>query len=213
MAWMRKQNTFNNSPYHDLMVDIETMATHNEAVVISVGAVKFRLDTEDDITTVQSPGRWWYRVLNREQQLDLGRLVSENTMNWWNNQEEEARDWMDEEGEDVSEALDDFIDWCDGDVHRIWGNGNMFDNNIMRSLFGMFGKVWPVHYTGDMDLRTLAFTWNLASKNRFKTKRPKFKIGVKHNAVADAMSQVIQAQRMFKDIRGTKYYGTETKAE
>ncbi len=52
--------------YHDVMLDIETLGTDTDAVVLSIGAVKFRLDTRDNQETLDDESRSFYAVLDSE---------------------------------------------------------------------------------------------------------------------------------------------------
>jgi exodeoxyribonuclease VIII len=193
-----------NELYPDVMLDIESFGTGSDAIVVSIGAVRFRLDTEDDFDTIKEEERSFYAVLDTEEQEADGRKSDPATMDWWNEQSAEARDVLRQPVEDTTDALNRFVRFCRG-CTRIWGNGNMFDNAIVRDICTDYGVEYPVKYWSDLDVRTLTYLWNKLTGWTLKGKRPDLKVGDAHNALDDARSQVLQVQRMFKELRGTKY--------
>jgi hypothetical protein len=148
--------------------------------------------------------RSFYDRLDTDQQSDKGRSVSDSTLKWWNDQSDEARKVFEETPEDVKLALKRFVKFCKGG-RRIWGNGNMFDNAIVRSLCKDFDVEYPVGYWNDLDVRTLTRLWNLLTNMVSKGKRPQINLGAEHNALDDARRQVIQCQLMFNELKGSKY--------
>ena len=203
-----KKRDFYDRTYPDVMVDLETMGTETDAQVLSIGAVRYRLDTVDDIRTIMDPDRCFYARLDLEDQESKGRTVSADTLEWWADQSDEARSVFAEDPEDVRSVLKRFIKFCSGG-RRIWGNGNMFDNAIMRSICKNYGLKYPVGYWNDLDVRTLTRLWNLLVNKVSKGKRPTIELGEEHNALDDARRQVIQCQHMYRDlsnnIRGSRY--------
>jgi len=199
-----KKREFDDRTYPDIMVDLETMGTESDTQVISIGAVRFRLDTVDDVTSIMDEGRSFYARLDLEGQRDKGRTVSASTEEWWKNQSDEARAVFEETPEDTKLALKRFLKFCKGGK-RIWGNGNMFDNTIVRSLCRDYGLKYPVDYWNDLDVRTLTRLWNLLRNMVSKGKRPTINLGEEHNALDDARRQVLQCQLMFNELKGSKY--------
>lgn len=210
MAWRRKaKNEFDQNTYKDVMVDIETMSTETNAQVVSIGAVRFRLDTQDDINSIHDTDRTFYARLNlKEQEEEMGRDSDPDTLAWWSKQSKAARAVFDEKEEDVGPALLRFVEFCKG-AKRIWGNGNMFDNAIIRDLCDDAGVEYPFYYSQDLDVRTLTYLWNSVTNWLSKGKRPEVNLGAEHDALDDAKRQVIQCQIMYNQIRGSKY-GPET---
>jgi hypothetical protein len=207
MGWAKKKNkkeAFDTRTYSDVMVDLETLSTETNAVVLSIGAVKFRLDVVDDIDSIKEEDRNFYSRVDEHDQEEQGRDVDLNTVDWWNKQSDGARQVFSEEGEPPAIALQRFLDFCKG-CKRIWGNGNMFDNAIIRDMCDDYGLEYPVPYYRDLDVRTLTYLWNLLTNWGSKGRRPEIILGEEHNALDDARRQVLQCQLMYKDIRGSKY--------
>jgi exodeoxyribonuclease VIII len=189
--------------YPDMMVDIESFSTNVKAQVVSIGAFRFRLDTSDDLNTIKDPERSFYAVLDTEEQEADGRITDPDTMAWWDRQSMEARAVLREPFEEVKPALERFAEFARG-VRRVWGNGNTFDNVIVRDLCNDYNVEYPVKYWGDLDMRTLKYLWNRLTNWAHKGKTKKT-IGDAHNALDDARSQVMQLQEMYRDLKGTRY--------
>jgi len=204
MGWSRKKNEFNKRTYPDVMVDLETMGTSVDTQVLSIGAVRFRMGVQDDVTSILERERGFYAVLDIDEQADKGRTTTSSTLDWWANQSKEARAVFEEPRQDVATVLDSFSTFCDG-AKRIWGNGNMFDNAIMRSLYDTYDRNYPVEYWKDLDVRTLTWLWNFLTDWRSKGKRPTVVLGEEHNALDDARRQTLQVQLMLKELKGSKY--------
>jgi hypothetical protein len=211
MGWTRKNKkaiefaeAFNGKNYPDVMVDLETLGTDTDCIVISIGAVRFRMGVRDDIKTITQPPRSFYARLDDEEQRQRGRSETPDTLDWWDRQSDEARAVLDVEGEPVASVLSRFSEFCTG-AKRVWGNGNMFDNAIMRDLYDDYGREYPVEFWKDLDVRTLTWLWNFLTDWKSKGKRPSFKIGEEHNALDDARRQVLQVQTMLTELKGSKY--------
>jgi hypothetical protein len=200
----KKKRAFDDRTYPDVMVDLETMGTDTDTQILSIGAVRFRLDTRDDVTSILDDDRAYYTRLDLEDQERKGRTKSSSTVEWWEAQSAEARAVFEEEPESPVRALKGFIRFCKG-ARRIWGNGNMFDNAIIRSACNTYDLEYPVGYWNDLDVRTLTRLWNLLSNVGSNKKRPEIKLGAEHNALDDARRQVLQCQLMFDELRGSKY--------
>ena len=62
----------------DIMLDIETLSTRPESVVLTLGAVKFSPWASD----VNTDDGLYVRV-NVDEQLESGRHVQQDTIDWW----------------------------------------------------------------------------------------------------------------------------------
>jgi exodeoxyribonuclease VIII len=176
-------------PERHIMLDIETLGTSTNAPVISIGAVAFY---PHDLSIGQA--KQW-NINDIEHQIKLGRAFDFATIKWWLNQSKEAIDktFNSKNAITTKEALNGLSQFCltddGGNVWGannvyIWGNGNMFDNVIMRSLYKDFNLDYPTSFRNDLDFRTIKWL--------FKDKQfPQINdVGTGHNAVDDAMWQV-----------------------
>ena len=61
----------------NIMVDLETLGTSADSVILSIGAVKF------DLETGEIDNRGFYASVSVESNLSFRRRVSEETLLWW----------------------------------------------------------------------------------------------------------------------------------
>lgn len=162
-----------------VMVDIESLDSGNNALILSIGAVEF--DPE------QAPGwlgREFYVVAKQDKQISKwGRTASERTIEWWGQQSEAARKVLfDESAVYLDTALGKFSEWFAGQHMQVWGYGSTFDNVVLRNAFNAVGTPCPWGYREDMCHRTLL---NLA-KGLIEVPARE---GTHHNALDDAKYQ------------------------
>lgn len=183
--------------YH-VMVDIETLCTGNNALPLSIGAVKF---TKDMILDKFEVG------IDPEDAQRFGRTITGSTVMWWfDPARDEARKRVFEMPKvDLSSALQGFADWCQiepasqptthdplgqlliGELGSLWGNGAIFDNVILESAAAATHTEWPFDFRRNECYRTM--------KNRC----PEVEFtrhGVHHSAVDDALSQALHLQQI-----------------
>ena len=65
------------------MIDLETLSTNPDAVVLTVGGVKF-----DPNSTMKPYSEMYFRV-DVDSQTQIGRNVMQETMDWWAQQPKE----------------------------------------------------------------------------------------------------------------------------
>jgi exodeoxyribonuclease VIII len=172
------------------MLDLETLATSTDAVVVSVGAVVF------DPNTRSAPGETFYRVLAMDEQVEYGRVISPETAIWWMNQSPEARAVFDAPRDDADYTLEDFGAYLRrNSVEAMWGNGSDFDNIIWGSLYETFHVKRPWSYSQNRCFRTMK---NLALPKEFiKPTRS----GTHHNALDDAVYQALYLQEIVQALK------------
>jgi exodeoxyribonuclease VIII len=162
------------------MVDIETLDSSNDALILSIGAKEF--DPELDLAGWQ--GRELYVVAKQDLQVSKWkRTTSEATKKWWSEQSEEARKVLaDPSAVMLDTALGAFAEWLAGQHVQVWGYGSTFDNVILRSAYRAVGMPCPWGHREDMCYRTLA------SIVRGMLEVPE-RTGTHHNALDDARYQ------------------------
>ena len=73
----------------DIMIDLETLATSSDAAILTIGAVKF--DPLDYNVEFDDSDKFYVKV-DLDSCNDINLTVSEDTINWWATQSEEARE-------------------------------------------------------------------------------------------------------------------------
>jgi hypothetical protein len=172
-----------------IMIDLETMGTSPDCVVLTLGAVKFDEDTRAE------PVDQIYHRLDIESQTSLGRTIDDSTLDWWSQQNAEVRDeaFSDHGRVDVNTALDDLNRLVVGAKH-IWAHGAVFDICILENLMRQLGRPCPWHYWQVADSRTL---FGLCPQDP----RPRHRETL-HNALADAYHQAQTVQKVLSKIKG-----------
>ena len=170
------------------MLDLETLATSPDSVVLTFGAIKF-----DPFTDTIDKGM--YIRLDVDEQISLGRKVDEGTLAWWGSQNEQVRE--EALGEDGRISIDNFTSQLNKFIvgaNRIWAQGPVFDIVILENLYRQIGKPAPWPYYTIRDSRTL-----------LKALGDDRKGGVNlHNALADCVSQAEAVQSAVKRYKLTE---------
>lgn len=161
---------------NNVMVDLETLATTADAVILSIGAVVFDLKTGEMSTD------GFYRVVSVESSLAQGRRVSESTLKFWMSQGDDAKSVFSEPSVPIDFALSEFAVWLPKDP-IMWSNGADFDLPMLAHAYTQLGDAVPWKYWNSRCFRTYK---NLPGAKEI---RVPFE-GIKHNALADAMHQV-----------------------
>ena len=169
------------------MIDLETLGTSADTVILTVGAIKF------DPLTDADPYADMYHRLNVDQQTDLGRTIDESTIEWWGKQDPEI--WEEALGDDNRIDVDDFIrdlqKWVVG-VDVIWAQGYGFDITILDHLLLSKGHNLPWNFWNVRDSRTL---FQLMPKDPRKALN-----FAAHNALEDCRAQAKCVQYCYREL-------------
>jgi 3' exoribonuclease, RNase T-like len=166
----------------DVMIDCETLATTADAVILSIGAVKF------DLETGQIDDAGFYASIDIDDSLAHGRRISESTLVWWMAQDKKAQAVFNEPKQDLESALRSFVEWLGHDRRRPWSNGADFDIPMLAHAFTHFRMDVPWQF------------WNARCVRTYKTlpaagSVPMFKND--HNALRDAVNQAVYVQAVY----------------
>ena len=167
--------------YENVMIDLETMGTNNNAAIIAIGAVTF--DFEGNI------GPTFYETIDLASSVENGGVMDASTVLWWMKQSGDARKEFEREGlleYVVLEHFQEFLAQFGSDV-KVWGNGASFDNVILANAYTRWVMDKPWQYYNDRCYRTM------------KGLHPEIMMereGTHHNALADAISQAKHLQRI-----------------
>lgn len=167
-----------------IMLDLETLGTGNEAVILSIGAVKFdQVDILDRFHVAIDPITCQH----------FGLKVDASTVMWWlDGDRADARTaLLEQETVDLPSALRGFADWAGVEDTPIWGNGSTFDNIILRSAYRLCGMDYPAPFWADKCYRTI------------KGLAPAITItreGTHHDALSDAENQARHMQEILTHL-------------
>lgn len=196
--------------YDQIMVDLETLGLNRDAMVVSIGAVRFSLDDHP-----QGPlgGFLPYTggIFYERFELSGYGHIDPKTLTWWMQQPEAARLAAFGEGSDKSpvpprrpatQIWKDFDEFLRKQpVTGFWSNGPLFDEDIIRHNFLCEGIEWPISFRATRDYRTIR---DLGKAVGIEPIEPH---GTKHHALDDACNQaenVLAVYRLCKLARSVK---------
>ena len=171
------------------MIDLETLGTVADAAIMSIGAVRFDLDSDK----IDDTG--FYASVSIDSNTEFKRRIQEDTLLCWLKQPIEAQTVFHESKQTLPAALHDLADWIGTDDCHMWSNGADFDLPMLAHAFTQCGMEVP---------------WRFWNSNCFRTykKLPGAKnvklpmLGTKHNALFDAIHQAKTAQAIQAKLFG-----------
>lgn len=177
---------------HNIMLDLETLGTTADAVIMSIGAVKFDLDTGligDDA---------FYASVCVDSNQQYKRRIDSDTLIWWFQQTTDAQAVMFEPKIALPQALEELTAWCldnsEAEQLTVWSNGADFDIPMLAHAFSTLRMELPWCHWNTRCYRTYK---NLPGA---KSVPPPERQGVKHNALADALYQAKHLQAIHKAL-------------
>jgi len=169
-----------------VMLDLETLGTRPDTVILTLGAVKF-----DPFDPDREPGPSLYMRMDIEEQLALGRTVDDGTIEWWAQQDSRVRKEAFEGGRTgVLQLKQDLNRFLVG-VGDIWCQGPVFDIAILEDLYrsqswGFAWSFWQIR-----DSRTL-FSVHGDPRDRVRDQA--------HNALMDCVYQARALQKIYQKL-------------
>ena len=186
---------------YNVMIDIETIGLSPEAVVLTIGMVKFDPNSLDD------PFDGVHIKLSPNEQKNDGRAINRDTLEWWSRQDPKVREEaFGPEGQlSVREGLVKIIEYfkvLDSTDHnqghiylsKVWGQGYGFDMTILKNLFQQYDMQEPWMFYQERDSRTL---FGLLEQDP----RPAEGQTNLHNALSDAYYQAIGVQKALRALK------------
>ena len=160
-----------------IMLDIETLGTTANSIILSIAAVKFEFG--NDNTEVYSVN------IDPKSAKKYGMISNPSTIQWWKDQRQEALKAFMTNQISIESALDGFTDfvgpqWKDT---IFFVNGASFDYPILQWSYDATGRTAPWKYWNQRDARTL---YAICGINM----RTYPRVGTYHNAVDDCLTQI-----------------------
>lgn len=165
------------------MIDLETLSTRKNAVILVLCAVKF---DPHNFKGVDNLEKFYYRV-NIESCKKIGMSWDQNTMRWWEQQQPEVREEaFGEPRYGIHQVLREFTAWVKG-CERVWSHGASFDVPILEEAYSLCNLPVPWKYYHVRDTRTL---YDLAQITLPTTSGSSGGGFGKHNALYDCYQQI-----------------------
>lgn len=170
------------------MIDLETLGTQPDSVIISLGVIKF------DPFSDNEPYDGQYLKLDIDEQNTLGRKVDDDTLAWWSKQDPKVRDeaLTDEGRTSLTEALQ-IINKSLVGVDYIWAQGPCFDIVMLEHLYRQKETPLPWNFWQIRDSRTLFGMMPVDPRKAIQQDL--------HNALADCYYQAKCVQQSYKHFR------------
>lgn len=187
---------------NDFSIDCETLSTHPNAAVVSIGVVNFDRDTG-------KIGESLHILINVDDAIKHGH-VSGSTMSWWIAQGGDARSLFDKKHDAERTNCHGALCRLKGfiakhsDRPRVWGNGSIADITWLDSLFNSAGAGMkaPWEFWDVRDMRTTMDDADLDMKSIPRE-------GTHHNAVDDALHQAKLISMARRKIRAALGMGVK----
>jgi hypothetical protein len=177
-----------------IMIDLETLATTPDAVILSIGACRFNLDTDEVFYGTEDNS--FYRAIDIDSQ--PGRRISASTLEWWMAQSKAAQGVFSESKTSLHTALLSLSVWMWGRGERsptVWSNGADFDLPILTHAYDQAGIERPwAPYAG----RCYRTYKNLPGARAVKVMR----LGEHHNALHDSIHQATHVCAIYQALFG-----------
>lgn len=153
----------------DVMIDIETLSTCQNSVIISIAAITFNLFDG----SYNNP---FYVNVDINSCIDLGLEIDGNTLYWWLNQSDESiNKWLPPKthsNKSLSQCLHDlesYIQFDDYNNVYLWSKGPRFDLGILSNAYHKLKRKIPWKYTNERCVRTIIELNNLQSSFHFES--------------------------------------------
>jgi hypothetical protein len=178
----------------DLMVDIEALAKHNDAVVLTIGAQIFdpsvrgwTTERQRHIHTGEHFDSYMNTRVDVDEQESLGRRIDDDTVAWWARQSAEAQSdaFSPDDRLPLKDALLQLTRLAEP-CKRVWSKGPMYDFAILEHAYEQVGLTVPWKFWNVRDARTVySLTPMLASRTNG------------HLAIEDCRNQILMLQDAF----------------
>jgi exodeoxyribonuclease VIII len=175
---------------NEVMIDIETLSTKNNALILTIGAIKF--SRNKDIEPLESTVNFYKRISIKSCK-KLNMDIDNDTVQWWNNQTKDARYEAIENKDrhDIKDVLIELTEFIK-DCKYIWANSPNFDCVILENAYRCCNLEIPWKYWNLRDCRTIYDLGNTSLKS--------ITTETKHNSLEDCYNQILCLNKAYKKI-------------
>lgn len=175
----------------DVMLDIESLSTAPDACILSIGAVRFNIETGEALLS----HNYFYQTIDIDSNIEMDRHVEGRTISWWMEQERAAQQAVFSGVGAVTlgdglRALAGYLNFRPFD--RIWCRGAAFDFPALESAFRAYKWPTPWPYYAVRCQRTLEDMAGIDKLPRDNTA---------HNALDDAIYQAHSAIAQWRALK------------
>jgi 3' exoribonuclease, RNase T-like len=172
---------------NDIMIDMETLDTSPYCVILTIGAVRFDPKGSGIVERLE------LRPTIDEQTEKYNRVINEDTIRWWGEQSEAAREEAMGDAGRISyrECMEALYKFC-WNRRAVWSNGASFDVVVAETAWRQLEMRIPWPFYTVRDTRTL-----------YEVAGVKLSDGghsTSHKAVEDAERQAIVVQKAYRKL-------------
>lgn len=163
---------------NNIMIDLETLSTRVNGVILSISAVRF------DIKTGESGG-FFHENINLIQSIRQGFVIDQSTFDWWQQQSDVAKALgFKINAKGAQEVISRFVYWTGNkDPNSIvWGNSARFDLGMLIYHMEKFNLKIPWKYYNERCHRTAVYVLDKEWDIPFE--------GVPHYGIDDCKHQI-----------------------
>lgn len=174
----------------EVMIDLETLSIQNNAVIATIGAIKFnRYENNKKIDKMEKI----YIKVDHNSCIDLGMHIDKNTIDWWNNQDEKAKEeiFSKEDRIPIKNALGKLSIFLRG-CEYFWANSPNFDCIILENAYKLCNLTIPWKYYMLRDCRTI-YDLGKTSLSSICT--------TSHNSLEDCYNQILCLKKCIKNLK------------
>jgi len=155
------------------MIDIETVGLEPGSAIVEIGAVQFE--------PAAIIGETYHASVSLTSCQEVGLHIDADTVEWWLGDQPEIATEVLVGGDDLADALADFVDWLNEiEPHEVWANSPSFDCEMLEHAGEQVGVEMPWEFYQERDLRTLdSLPHGVEMEQQ----------GVEHTALDDAIYQ------------------------
>jgi hypothetical protein len=178
---------------NDIMIDLETLDTSPNCVILTIGAVRFDPKGMGIVEKLE------LRPTIEDQTEIHNRIINEDTLRWWSMQSTAALEEAlgDRGRESFKSCMETLYKFC-WNRRAIWSNGASFDvvacESGFRQTLTEYPNAIPWPYYTVRDTRTLYEIAGVSLKDK------KYGSKTTHKAVEDAEHQAIVVQDAYKKL-------------
>lgn len=171
------------------MVDLETLDTKPNCVILTIGAVRFSPTGMGIVEKLE------LKPTIEDQTEKYNRTISDETIKWWGQQSPEAVEEAFDETTRLpfADCLEILYKFC-WNRRAIWSNGAGFDIVALETGYRDVGKAIPWPYYNARDTRTLFDITGVSLRDK------KYGTRTTHRAVEDAEHQAIVVQDAYRKL-------------
>jgi hypothetical protein len=172
--------------FKHLMLDIETLGTKSNSVVLNITAVAFDIETGDT-------GATFNQNISIESSLLAGLKVDAGTLKFWLQQDKEALKHSLVEPQTLTDVLYEFSAFCNKN-YQVWGRSPRFDWGLVQNLYNNQNLEIPWDFRKERDVRTLEA---LRPEIKANTTRE----GLEHTGIGDCIHQIKYCVAIWNDLK------------